>query len=49
MKDGKANEVDNNVVAMYELSKGTGDAVVMDEIVARYYIAHMTELEDAAA
>ena len=49
LKDGKANEVDNNVVAMYELSKGTGDAVVMDEIVARYYIAHMTELEDAAA
>lgn len=49
LKDGKASEVENNVLAMYELSKGTGDAVVMDEIVARYYIAHMTELEDAAA
>lgn len=49
LKDGKASEVENNVLAMYELSKGTGDAVVMDEIVARYYIAHMTELKDAAA
>lgn len=50
LKDGKGSEVENNVLAMYELSKGTGDAVIMDEVVARYYIAHMTDLEkDTAA
>jgi ABC-type amino acid transport substrate-binding protein len=44
IKDGKAVEVKDNVYAMYELQKGKSDAVVMDEIVARYYIAHMNEL-----
>lgn len=44
VKDGAAVEVSNNILAMYELQKGSGDAVVMDEIVARYYIAHLTEL-----
>mgnify|MGYP002570868136 CR=1 FL=1 len=45
IKDGAAVEVPDNVQAMYELRQGTSDAVVMDEIVARYYIAHLTELE----
>ena len=31
--------VPNNVQAMMELGQGTGDAVVMDEVVARYYIS----------
>ncbi|MBE6870427.1 MAG: transporter substrate-binding domain-containing protein [Ruminococcaceae bacterium] len=44
----EAVEVENNVLAMYELANGTGDVVIMDEIVARYYIEHLTELEDAA-
>lgn len=44
IKDGKAIEVKDNVLAMYELQKGSGDAVVMDEIVSRYYIAHLNEL-----
>lgn len=44
IKDGKATEVKDNVLAMYELRKGSGDAVIMDEIVARYYIAHLNEL-----
>ena len=41
-------EIKDNVLAMYELRQGTGDAVVMDEIVARYYIEHLTEMEQAA-
>ncbi len=41
-------EVANNVLALYELSKGTGDAVIMDEVVARYYIAHLSELNAVA-
>ena len=45
IKDGAAVEVPDNVQAMYELRQGTSDAVIMDEIVARYYIAHLTELE----
>lgn len=49
IKGGKPIEVDNNVLAMYELRNRTSDAVVMDEIVARYYIAHLTELEDVAS
>ena len=45
IKDGAAVEVPDNVQAMYELRQGTSDAVIMDDIVARYYIAHLTELE----
>ena len=41
-----ADEVGDNVLAMLELQNGTGDVVIMDEIVARYYIAHMSELEE---
>lgn len=41
-------EIDNNVLAMYELRRGTSEAVVMDEVVARYYIAHLSELDSAA-
>lgn len=48
IKDGTPVEVDNNVLAMYELRKGTSDAVVMDEVVARYYIAHLSELDATA-
>lgn len=44
IKGGKGTEVQDNVLAMFELRKGSGDAVVMDEIVARYYIAHLNEL-----
>ena len=40
--------VEDNVLAMYELQQGTSDAVVMDEVVARYYISHMTALEEKA-
>ena len=35
----EVTEVPNNVQAMMELGQGTGDAVVMDEVVARYYIS----------
>ena len=35
----EVTEVPDNVQAMMELGKGTGDAVVMDEVVARYYIS----------
>lgn len=35
----EATEVPDNVQAMMELGQGTGDAVVMDEVVARYYIS----------
>ncbi|MDD3693709.1 MAG: transporter substrate-binding domain-containing protein [Oscillospiraceae bacterium] len=45
IKGGKAVEVNNNVIAMYDLRKGSSDAVVMDEIVARYYTSHLNELE----
>lgn len=48
IKDDTPVEVDNNVLAMYELRRGTSDAVVMDEVVARYYIAHLSELDSAA-
>lgn len=41
-------EIDNNVLAMYELRQKTSDVVVMDETVARYYIQHLSELEDTA-
>jgi polar amino acid transport system substrate-binding protein len=49
IKDGKPVEVDNNVLAMYDLRKGSSDAVVMDEVVARYYVSHLTELENVAS
>jgi polar amino acid transport system substrate-binding protein len=49
IKDGEPVTVENNVLAMYELRQGTSDAVIMDEIVARYYIAHLTELETEAS
>ena len=48
LSGGDAVRVPNNVLAMYELQQGTSDAVIMDEIVARYYIAHLTELEQEA-
>lgn len=35
----EVTEVPDNVQAMMELGQGTGDAVVMDEVVARYYIS----------
>ena len=40
--------VEDNVLAMYELQQGTSDAVIMDEVVARYYISHLTELSQKA-
>ena len=47
IKDGlkEAVKVKNNVVAMYDLGKGGSDAVLMDEVVARYYIGHTDQLE----
>ena len=33
---------------MYELKQGTSDVVIMDEVVARYYIEHLTELQEQA-
>ena len=45
LKDGQAIPVDNNVQAMMELKNGTGDAVIMDAVVARYYL----NLEDGDA
>lgn len=48
IKDKTPVEVDNNVLAMYELRRGSSDAVVMDEVVARYYISHLSELEATA-
>lgn len=38
LKGGKALEVDNNVLAMFDMKNGGSDAVLMDEVVARYYI-----------
>lgn len=52
IKDSLADavEVDNNVSALYELRGKGGDAVIMDEVVARYYIAHLANLDaDASA
>lgn len=40
----EAVAVKNNVVAMYDLGKGGSDAVLMDEVVARYYIGHEEQL-----
>lgn len=41
LKDGKGVEVKDNVLAMMDLGTGGSDAVLMDEVVARYYIAKM--------
>ena len=38
LKDGKAVEVKDNVLAMKDLGAGGSDAVLMDEVVARYQI-----------
>ncbi|MDD2361479.1 MAG: transporter substrate-binding domain-containing protein [Oscillospiraceae bacterium] len=48
IKGGKATSVSNNILAMYELQKGRSDAVIMDEIVARYYIERPDELKSEA-
>lgn len=40
LKDGQAVEVDNNVTALFDLGGGGSDAVLMDEVVARYYISN---------
>ena len=45
IKDGKPIELDNNVLALYDLKNGGCDAVVMDEVVAKYYIAHQAEIK----
>lgn len=45
--EGTPIEVDNNVLAMYELQRGTSEAAIMDEVVARYYISHMSDLSSA--
>ncbi|MCI8497563.1 MAG: transporter substrate-binding domain-containing protein [Clostridiales bacterium] len=41
LKGGKGVEVKDNVLAMMDLGTGGSDAVLMDEVVARYYIAKM--------
>ena len=40
LKGGAAVEVDTYVLAMFDLSSGGADAVLMDEVVANYYIAN---------
>ena len=40
LKGGAAVEVDNNVIAMFDLKSGGSDAVLMDKVVADYYVAH---------
>lgn len=51
VKDSLADavEVDNNVSALYELRGKGGDAVIMDEVVARYYISHLANLDADAS
>lgn len=46
VKDGlkEAAEVKNNVLALYDLGNGSADAVLMDEVVARYYVGHQDQL-----
>lgn len=51
VKDGlkEVAKVDNNVLAMYDLGKkGGADAVLMDEVVARYYTGHQDQLANDA-
>lgn len=43
LKGGKAVEVDTYVLAMFDLTSGGADAVLMDEVVANYYIANPAE------
>lgn len=45
LKGGAAVEVDTYVLAMFDLSSGGADAVLMDEVVANYYIANPAEQE----
>lgn len=44
----EAAEVKNNVLALYDLGNGSSDAVLMDEIVARYYTGHQDQLASDA-
>lgn len=43
LKGGAGIEVKDNVLAMMDLGTGGSDAVLMDEVVARYYIAKMAK------
>ena len=43
LKGGAGVEVKDNVLAMMDLGTGGSDAVLMDEVVARYYIAKMAK------
>lgn len=45
LEGGAAVEVDTYVLAMFDLSSGGADAVLMDEVVANYYIANPAEQE----
>lgn len=45
LEGGAPYKVNNNVVALNDLQKGGCDAVVMDEVVARYYVSHQEQLE----
>ncbi len=40
LKGGAAIEVDNNVTAMFDLKAGGSDAVLMDKVVAEYYVSN---------
>lgn len=40
LKGGAAVEVDNNVTAMFDLKAGGSDAVLMDKVVAEYYVSN---------
>ena len=44
----EAAEVKNNVLALYDLGNGSSDAVLMDEVVARYYTGHQDQLASDA-
>ena len=44
LKGGAPIMVDNNVLALNDLSKGGSDAVILDEVVARYYVNHEDQL-----
>jgi len=43
LKDGRGIEVKDNVTAMFDLKAGGSDAVLMDEVVARYYLEHQSK------
>lgn len=40
LKGGAAIEVDDNVLAMFDLKAGGSDAVLMDKVVAEYYVTN---------